>query len=49
MPTIASPGLNDLSLEAPTDRLTELVLDVTAGRVTKAAVAVFMKDHLRPR
>lgn len=37
--------LNDHELEAGEDELTELVLGVAAGRVSKAQVAVFLEDH----
>ena len=37
--------LNDREIEAGGDELTELVLGVAAGRVSKAEVAVFLKSH----
>jgi death-on-curing protein len=42
-------GLNDVSIEADPDELTELVLGVAAGKVSKAEVAVFLQDRARPR
>jgi len=38
-------GLNGRRLEAPADELTNLVLGVAEGRVTKAEVAVFVRRH----
>ena len=38
-------GLNSLRLDATEDELVELVVDVAAGRVSKAEVAVFVKRH----
>ena len=46
---LAFLGLNDVSIEADADELTELVLGVAAGKVSKAEVAVFLQDHARPR
>ena len=40
--------LNDDRLEAGEDELTELVVGVAAGRVSKAQVAVFLEDRCRP-
>lgn len=40
--------LNDQSLEADDDELTELVIGVAAGRIGKAEVAVFISTRLRP-
>lgn len=40
-------GLNSLRLDATEDELVELVVDVAAGRVSKAEVAVFVKRHAR--
>lgn len=37
--------LNDHELEAGEDELTELVLGVAAGSVSKAQVAVFLEEH----
>ncbi len=37
--------LNDREIEAPEDGLTNLVLGVAEGKVTKAEVAVFLKVH----
>lgn len=37
--------LNDQEIEAGEDELTELVLGVAEGRVSKAEVAVFLKGH----
>jgi death-on-curing protein len=42
-------GLNGLSVEAGEDELTDLVLGVAAGRVSKAQAAVFLDRHSRPR
>ena len=46
---LAFLGLNGRRLEAPDDDLTDLVLGVAEGRVTKAEVAVFVRRHVRPR
>lgn len=43
---IAFLGLNDLWLEAQEDDLVALVLGVAQGRVGKAEVAVFLKEHV---
>lgn len=40
--------LNDHELEAGEDELTELVLGVAAGSVSKAQVAVFLEAHAGP-
>lgn len=40
--------LNDHQLEAGEDELTELVLGVAAGQVSKAQVAVFLESHAVP-
>lgn len=37
--------VNDRKIEAGEDELTELVLGVAEGRVSKAEVAVFLKSH----
>ena len=42
---LAFRGLNGRRLEAPDDELTDLVLGVAEGRVTKADVAVFVRRH----
>ena len=42
-------GLNGRRLEAADEELTDLVLGVAAGRVSKADVAVFVGHHRRPR
>jgi death on curing protein len=42
-------GLNGLELEADADRLTELVLGVAAGKVSKAETTVFIERHSRAR
>jgi death on curing protein len=42
-------GLNGLRLEASEDELTDVVLAVADGRISKAEIAVFVKDHTRPR
>ena len=46
---LAFLGLNGRRLEAPDDDLTDLVLGVAEGRVTKAEVAVFVRRHSAPR
>jgi death-on-curing protein len=46
---LAFLGLNDVSIEADPDELTDLVLGVAAGKVSKAEVAVFLQDRARPR
>ena len=46
---LAFLGLNGRRLEAPDDDLTDLVLGVAEGRVTKAEVAVFVRRHSTPR
>lgn len=43
---IAFLGLNDRWLEAPEDEIVELVLGVGSGRVSKAEVAVFVREHV---
>lgn len=40
--------MNDVEVEADDDELTDLVMGVAEGRVTKAEVAVFLKAHARP-
>jgi death-on-curing protein len=42
---LAFLGLNGRRLEAPDDELTDLVLGVAEGRVTKADAAVFVRRH----
>lgn len=42
---LAFLGLNGRRLEAPDDALTDLVLGVAEGRVTKAEVAVFVLQY----
>lgn len=42
-------GLNGHRLDAEEDELTDLVMGVAAGRITKAEVAVFVAAHARPR
>lgn len=37
--------MNDVTIEADEDELTELVVGVAQGRVTKAEVAVFLQTH----
>jgi death on curing protein len=49
MALLAFLGLNGRRLEAPDDDLTDLVLGVAEGRVTKAEVAVFVRRHRVPR
>jgi death-on-curing protein len=46
---LAFLGLNGLRLDADDDALTDLVVGVAAGRVSKAQVAVFVKTHTQPR
>jgi death-on-curing protein len=46
---LAFLGLNGLRLEAGRDELIDLVLAVAGGRIGKAEIAVFVKDHTRPR
>jgi death-on-curing protein len=46
---LAFLGLNGRWLDAPDDDLTDLVLGVAEGRVTKAEVAVFVRRYVRPR
>jgi prophage maintenance system killer protein len=41
-------GLNGLRIEASEDELANLVLAVARGRISKAEIAVFAKDHARP-
>jgi len=41
--------MNDLEVEAGEDELTELVLGVAEGRVSKAEVAVFFQNHAAGR
>jgi death on curing protein len=38
--------LNDHEVEAGEDELTDLVIGVAAGRVSKAQVAVFLEEHV---
>lgn len=40
--------LNGQQLHAEEDELTELVRGVASGRIGKAAVGVFIGEHLRP-
>ncbi len=42
-------GLNELRLEVPDGDLTQLVLGVAEGRITKAEVAVFVRRHATRR
>jgi death on curing protein len=42
-------GLNGRRLEAPDDDLTDVVLGVAEGRITKAEVAVFVRRHSHSR
>jgi death-on-curing protein len=46
---LAFLGLNGRRLEAAATDLTDLVLGVAEGRVTKAEVAVFVRRHTVPR
>ncbi len=41
--------LNGFRMHADEDSLTDLVLGVAAGKITKAEAAVFLKAHSRPR
>jgi death-on-curing protein len=43
---IAFLGLDERWLEAPEDEIVELVLGVGSGRVSKAEVAVFVREHV---
>ena len=47
--TLVFLGLNGRRLEAADDELTDLVLGVAAGRISKADVAVSVRRHRRPR
>jgi death on curing protein len=47
MAMLAFLGLNSVRLDATEDELVELVLGVASGRVSKAEVAVFVKQHAR--
>lgn len=49
MVMLAFLGLNGLRLEVDQDELADLVLAIADGRLSKAEVAVFVKDHTRPR
>ena len=49
MTMLAFLGLNGRRLEAPDDDLTDVVLGVAEGRVTKAEVAVFVGRRSRSR
>lgn len=49
MAAITFLWLNDTSLEAEPGAVTKLVMGVAAGSVSKAEVAIFLRDHLRPR
>jgi prophage maintenance system killer protein len=42
-------GLNGVRMDADDDALTDLVVGVADGRVSKAEAAVFVKRHTRPR
>ena len=42
-------GLNGLELEADANALTELVLGIAAGNVSKAETTVFIERHSRAR
>lgn len=44
---IAFLGLNDLWLEADEDEIAELVIAVADGRLGKAEIAVFVKEHVQ--
>ena len=45
---LAFISLNDQRLEAGEDELTELVMGIAAGRLSKADAAVFINGHVRP-
>jgi death-on-curing protein len=45
---IAFLGLNDLWLDAEPDALAELVIGVAEGRIDKADVTVFVREHVQP-
>ena len=49
MATLVFLGLNGLALEAGEDALTDLVLGVASGQVSKAEATVFIERHSRPR
>ena len=49
MATLVFLGLNGLALEAGEDELTNLVLGVASGQVSKAEATVFIERHARPR
>lgn len=42
-------GLNSRWLDADPEELEKLVLDVAAGKISKAEVAVFVQQHMRAR
>jgi len=49
MTTLIFLGLNGRSLKAGDDELTDLVLGVAAGKVSKAQTGVFIERYSRPR
>ena len=49
MVMLAFLGLNGLRLDADPDELTDLVLGVADGRVSKAEATVFVQRHVGPR
>ena len=49
MTTLIFLGLNGRSLKVGDDELTDLVLGVAAGKVTKAQTGVFIERYSRPR
>ena len=49
MAMLAFLGLNSRRLRADPDELTELVLGAAEGKISKAAIAVFVESHARPR
>jgi death-on-curing protein len=49
MAMLAFLGLNGLGFQADPDDLTDLVLGVAEGRVTKAEIAVFVQRQAQPR
>ena len=49
MTTLMFLGLNGRSLKAGDDELTDLVVGVAAGKVSKAKTGVFIERYSRPR
>jgi death-on-curing protein len=44
---LAFLAMNDVRVEATDDELVEVILGVAEGRLSKAEVAVFLKEHAR--